>query len=132
MPFTCETSSDDSVRAMVAAAVDRLGGVDILVNCAAQPAATRPPKIAEIDDEVFWSDVNVKVVGYLRCIREVVPHMAAAGGGTVVNVSGYAARETGSTIGSIRNASVVALTKNLADELAPQGIRVIVVHPAGT
>jgi NAD(P)-dependent dehydrogenase (short-subunit alcohol dehydrogenase family) len=75
------------------------------------------------------ADINVKVLGYLRCIREVAPHMAQSGGGRIVNVSGLAARMTGSTIGSIRNVAVAALTKNLADELAPQRITLVVVHP---
>jgi NAD(P)-dependent dehydrogenase (short-subunit alcohol dehydrogenase family) len=58
--------------------------------------------------------VNVKVMGYLRCIREVAPHMRARGGGRIVNISGLASRSTGSTIGSIRNVAVAALAKNLA------------------
>lgn len=128
-----DTASDASVREMVGIAVAELGGVDILVNCAAQPGGQAPPpKLAEIDDDVFWPDVNVKVLGYIRCIREVVPHMAARGGGRIVNVSGLAARSTGSTVGSIRNVAVAAMTKNLADELAPQGITLVVVHPALT
>ena len=129
----CDTGSDDSVRAMVAGAVAELGGVDILVNCAAQPGGQAPPpRLADVNDDVFWPDVNVKVMGYLRCIREVVPGMAARGGGRIVNVSGLAARSTGSTVGSIRNVAVAAMTKNLADELAPQGITLVVVHPALT
>jgi NAD(P)-dependent dehydrogenase (short-subunit alcohol dehydrogenase family) len=133
VPITCDTGSDDAVRAMVAEAVGALGGVDILVNCAAQPGGQAPPpRLAEIDDEVFWPDVNVKVMGYLRCIREVAPHMVRRGGGRIVNISGLAARGTGSTVGSIRNVAVAAMTKNLAEELGPQGISVVVVHPALT
>jgi NAD(P)-dependent dehydrogenase (short-subunit alcohol dehydrogenase family) len=129
----CDTGSDESVRAMVERAVAELGGVDVLVNCAAQPGGqSAPPRLADIDDGVFWPDVNVKVMGYLRCIREVVPHMVARGGGRIVNVSGLAARSTGSTVGSIRNVAVAAMTKNLADELGPHGISVVVVHPALT
>ena len=130
LPIACDTASDDSVREMVARASAGLGGVDILVNCAAAPGGqARPPRLAEITDEHFWPDVNVKVMGYLRCIREVAPHMARRGGGRIVNVSGYAALRTGSTIGSMRNVAVAALTKNLADELGPLGISVNVVHP---
>jgi NAD(P)-dependent dehydrogenase (short-subunit alcohol dehydrogenase family) len=129
----CDTGSDESVREMVVRAVAELGGVDILVNCAAQPGGQAPPpRLAEVDDDVFWPDVNVKVMGYLRCIREVVPHMVARGGGRIVNVSGLAARSTGSTVGSIRNVAVAAMTKNLADELGPQGITLVVVPPALT
>jgi NAD(P)-dependent dehydrogenase (short-subunit alcohol dehydrogenase family) len=133
IPVPCDTGSDARVREMVERAVAELGGVDVLVNCAARPGGQAPPpKLSEIDDDVFWSDVNVKVMGYLRCIREVAPHMARRGGGRIVNVSGLAARSTGSTVGSIRNVAVAALTKNLAGELGPQGISVIVVHPALT
>jgi NAD(P)-dependent dehydrogenase (short-subunit alcohol dehydrogenase family) len=133
VPIVCDTGSDNAVQAMVAEAVRRLGGVDILVNCAAAPGGQAPPpKLAEIRDDVFWPDVNVKVMGYLRCIREVVPHMVGRGGGRIVNVSGLATRNTGSTVGSMRNVAVAAMTKNLAEELGPQGISVIVVHPAVT
>ena len=45
---------------------------------------------------------------------------------------GLAARSAGSTIGSIRNVAVAALTKNLADELGPSGINVTCVHPGLT
>ncbi|HEV2027552.1 MAG TPA: SDR family oxidoreductase [Candidatus Dormibacteraeota bacterium] len=131
--IAADTGSDASVNAMVASAVQVLGGVDILVNAAAQPGGQAPPpKRAEIDDEVAWPDLNVKVLGYLRCIREVAPHMAARGGGRIVNISGLAARSTGSTIGSIRNVAVAALTKNVADELAANHITAVVVHPATT
>jgi NAD(P)-dependent dehydrogenase (short-subunit alcohol dehydrogenase family) len=127
------TGVDASVKTGVAAAAAELGGLDILVNAAAKPGGQAPPpKLAQITDEVFWDDVNVKVLGYLRVAREAAPHMAANGWGRIINVSGLAARSTGSTIGSIRNVAVAALTKNLADELAPQGINVTVVHPGLT
>ena len=45
-----------------------LGGIDILVNCAAKPAGQAPPlSLPEVTTDAFWSDVNVKVLGYLRC-----------------------------------------------------------------
>lgn len=76
--------------------------------------------------------MNVKVLGYLRCAQAVAPLMAEAGWGRIVNISGLGARTTGSAIGSMRNVSVAALTKNLADELGPRGINVTVVHPGLT
>jgi NAD(P)-dependent dehydrogenase (short-subunit alcohol dehydrogenase family) len=128
-----DTSSDASVRTAVQAAVAGLGGVDILVNAAAKVAGqSAPPKLAEITDELFWDDVNVKVMGYLRTAREVAPYMIAEGWGRIINISGLAARQTGSAIGSIRNVAVAALSKNLADELGPRGINVTTVHPGLT
>ncbi len=128
-----DTTRDDSVRAMVQQVVAAFGRVDILVNCAAQPGGqSAPPKLGEITDDLFWTDVNTKVMGYLRCAREVAPQMAAQGWGRIVSISGLATRGTGSTIGSMRNAAVVAMSKNLADELGPSGINVTVVHPGTT
>ncbi len=128
-----DTGSDESVRAMVARTIEGLGGLDILVNAAARPGGqARPPKLAEITDEAFFDDINVKVMGYLRCAREAAPHMIARGWGRIINISGLAARQTGSIIGSMRNVAVAAMTKNLADELGPHGISVTVVHPGLT
>ena len=76
--------------------------------------------------------MNTKVMGYLRCAREVAPGMRSAGWGRIVNVSGLAARQTGNAVGSMRNIAVAALTKNLADELGPHGVQVNVVHPGLT
>jgi NAD(P)-dependent dehydrogenase (short-subunit alcohol dehydrogenase family) len=133
LPIVADTGQDASVRGMVQQAADAFGHLDILVNAAARPGGQAPPpKLAEITDDLFWSDVNVKVMGYLRCAREVAPHMIAQRWGRIICISGLAARSTGSTIGSIRNAGVVALARNLADELGPHGINVTVVHPGIT
>lgn len=133
VPISADTGSDASVKSMVEQVAKALGRIDILVNCAAQPGGQAPPpKLAEITDEAFYSDVNVKVMGYLRCAREVAPYMIGQGWGRIISISGLAARSTGSTIGSIRNVAVVAMSKNLADELGPKGINVTVVHPSLT
>jgi NAD(P)-dependent dehydrogenase (short-subunit alcohol dehydrogenase family) len=131
--IAADTGDDSAVKAMVAAVRAAFGRIDILVNCAAQPAGqAKPPTLAEITTEDLWADVNVKVMGYLRTAREVAGPMIAQGGGRIINISGLAARATGSIIGSIRNISVAALTKNLADELGPQGVTAVCVHPGLT
>ena len=101
--------------------------------CAAQPGGqSKPPALAEITNDDFWGDMNVKVLGYLRTAREVAPHMKKQGWGRIINLSGLAARTTGTIIGSIRNVGVAALSKNLAEELGPHGINVTCVHPGLT
>jgi NAD(P)-dependent dehydrogenase (short-subunit alcohol dehydrogenase family) len=131
--FVANTGDDQSVKKAVAEILAAFNRIDILVNCAAQPAGqAKPPSLAEITAEALWAEVNVKVMGYLRMAQAVVEPMARQGGGRIINISGLAARATGSTIGSIRNISVAALTKTLADELAPKRISVVCVHPGLT
>jgi NAD(P)-dependent dehydrogenase (short-subunit alcohol dehydrogenase family) len=128
-----DTGDTASVDAMVARAAQELGRIDILVNCAARPGGAPPrPGIEHLPDEGFLEEMNVKVLGYARCARAVVPYMKAHGWGRIINVSGLAARQTGNPIGSMRNVAVAALTKNLADELGRHGINVTCVHPGLT
>lgn len=127
-----DTASDSSVRRMVATVVAELGGADILVNCAARPNSGAVVGIDDFDEQDFNDHLNVKVLGYLRTARAVVPHMRERGWGRIINISGLAARNTGSITGSVRNVAVSAMTKNLADELGKEGINVTVVHPGMT
>ena len=124
-----DTTDDAAVRAMVEEVVGAWGGVDVLVNAAAQPAGGPVPALADLTDAEVQADFDTKVLGYLRCARAVAPHMTAQGRGRIVNISGLNARRTGSIAGGIRNVAVAALTANLADELGPSGVGVTVVHP---
>ncbi|HMO49483.1 MAG TPA: SDR family oxidoreductase [Rubrivivax sp.] len=129
-----DTASDEQVRRAVAQARDQLGGsIDILVNAAAEPAGhVKPPALTEITGSFFHAELDIKVMGYIRCAQAVVEGMRKSGWGRIVNVSGLAARQTGNAVGSMRNIAVAALTKNMADELGPAGINVTVVHPGLT
>lgn len=131
--YKVDTSDDAQVKSAVAAVVADFGRIDILVNCAAAAAGqSKPPNLLEITNDDFWGDMNVKVMGYLRTCREIAPIMKKNGWGRIVNVSGLAARNTGSIVGTMRNVSVVALTKNVADELAGTGVSAVCVHPGMT
>ena len=131
--FTADTSDDDSIRAMGRQVLDAFGKVDILINSAAAPGGQQPPpKLHQIDTANFDAELHTKVLGYIRCAREFAPSMQASGWGRIVNISGMAARQTGTILGSVRNVAVVAMSKNLADELGPHGINVNTVHPGTT
>ncbi len=133
IPAQVDTADTPSVRRMVERVVAQLGRVDILVNNAARPSLTPPkPGIENLEDESFTIEMNTKVLGYLRCAREVAPGMKASGWGRIINISGVAARQSGNAVGSMRNVAVAALTKNLADELGPFGINVTCVYPGFT
>ena len=129
-----DTTDDAQVGRAFAEAVQALGGgIDVLVNAAAEPAGyAAPPRLGEITGAFFQRELDTKVMGYIRCAREVAPHMRAQGWGRIVNISGLAARQTGNTVGSMRNVAGAAMSKNLADELGPAGINVTVVHPGLT
>ncbi|MBY8862111.1 SDR family oxidoreductase [Nocardia sp. CA2R105] len=128
-----DTGDDEQVRRLVDRTVAELGGVDILVNSAATPwSAGAATDLAGTDDDTVRREVEIKVLGYLRTARAVAPHLVAQGWGRIVNISGLGARQANSIAQTIRNVSVAALTKNLADELGPHGINVTVVHPGLT
>jgi NAD(P)-dependent dehydrogenase (short-subunit alcohol dehydrogenase family) len=105
---------------------------DILVNAAAQPNPGAVVGIDGFDAAEFAEQVNVKVLGYLRCVKAMVPLMRENHWGRIINVSGLAARSTGAITGTVRNVAVAALTENLADEVGRDGINVNVVHPGVT
>jgi NAD(P)-dependent dehydrogenase (short-subunit alcohol dehydrogenase family) len=133
LAIAADTSDDDSVRAMVARVVAGFGGVDILVNAAAQPASPGAARtVTSVADDDLRAEVETKVLGYLRCARAVAPHMIEQGWGRIINISGLAARQANGIVGSIRNVAVAAMTKNLADDLGPAGVNVTVVHPGLT
>ena len=128
-----DTGSDDSVRNLIVEAKSILGGIDILVNCAARPGGQNTvPTLAGVTTEEFNDHMNVKVMGYLRCAREVAPIMTEQGWGRIINISGMASRNTGTVVGSMRNVAVTAMTKNLAAELGKHGINATVIHPGMT
>jgi NAD(P)-dependent dehydrogenase (short-subunit alcohol dehydrogenase family) len=132
LAVAADTRDDEAVRAMVARVAGEFGGVDVLVNAAALPGRPGAVPTLERPDDDLRFEIETKVLGYLRCARAVAPHMVDQGWGRIVNVSGLAARQSGNAFGSIRNAAVVALTKNLADELGPAGVNVTAVHPGNT
>jgi len=131
--LAANTTDDAAVGAMADAVERDMGGAHILVNCAAEPAGQKAvPAPSEAQWASLASHMDTKVMGYLRCARALLPGMRRAGWGRIINVSGLGARRTGDVVGTIRNVAVVALAKNLADELAGTGIAVTTVHPGLT
>jgi NAD(P)-dependent dehydrogenase (short-subunit alcohol dehydrogenase family) len=133
LAMSADTKDDAAVRAMVADVARELGGVDILVNAAAEPGMPGSgARLASTTDDDLREQIETKVLGYLRAARAVAPLMIDQGWGRIISVSGLAARSATSLVGSVRNVAVAAMTKNLADELGPYGINVTVVHPGLT
>lgn len=130
---TVDTGQGESITSMVQAVASELGGVDILVNAAARPAGQAPaPTWDAVTEADLFDEVRVKVLGYLKVAQAVAPSMIERGWGRIINVSGLAARQAASVVGSIRNVAVAAMSKNLADALGQHGINVVTVHPGTT
>lgn len=133
VPIVADTGEEADVNRLVESAIERLGGVDILVNNAALPGGISPATTLEqIVDEQVLEDINIKVVGYLRTARALAPHLIGKGWGRIINIGGLAIHRTGRPVATLRNVGVAAITKNLADELGPKGINVTAVHPGAT
>ena len=104
--------------------------VDILVNNAG--SLVKRAKLLEFTDELFDQVVNLNVKSAWMITQAVAPSMLERGGGVVVNLSSIAARNgggPGATVYAAAKAMVATITKGLARELAPQGIRVNAVSP---
>ncbi|MDJ0850924.1 MAG: SDR family oxidoreductase [Myxococcota bacterium] len=124
-----DVSSADDVQAMVDRAVAAHGGLDVLVNNAGFSHHTCALwKLDEADyDRVFA--VNTKGV-FLGC-KAAIPLMKKAGGGVIVNTAsiGAVAPRPGVTVYNATKGAVMTMTRGLAAEVAPLGIRVNAVNP---
>ncbi|RLS80043.1 MAG: SDR family oxidoreductase [Planctomycetota bacterium] len=118
----------DSVQALLAAALGAGGGVDILVNCAGVNSSLPYLDIPD-DDFARVLDANLKST-HLGC-QIFGGHMAAHGGGAILNIGSVSADKPLSKVFaySAAKAAVVNYTKNVARELAPKGVRVNVLCP---
>lgn len=124
----CDVSDEASVKAMVAAAVDHMGGLDGLVNNAGLQKAG---PIAEMSVADWDALMGVNIRGVFLATREAIPHMKAAGGGSIVNTASLAGKRGGPGIGaySASKGGVIAFTTSTALELAREGIRANSVCP---
>lgn len=117
----------EEVAAMVQAATERFGGVDILVNSASLFQATPFPT----DDHSGWRLVTgIGIDGPYYCVNAVAPGMLARGEGTIVNIVDLSAFEPwpGFIAHSVSKAALMAMTRQWALELAP-AVRVNAVAP---
>jgi 3-oxoacyl-[acyl-carrier protein] reductase len=119
------------VEAMVAACIRTFGRLDVLVNNAGGSART-PLRIEDVTEEHFDRVMAWNVRSTFFCIKAALPHLRAAGGGSIINMGSIAGRggtELVSPQYSAAKAAVIGMTRNLARHLGPDGIRVNVIAP---
>jgi 3-oxoacyl-[acyl-carrier protein] reductase len=128
--FAADLTKPADVRTLADAVTSRFGGVDILVNNTGDLIERRP--LLEMSDELFRAVMEVNVMSTFFVTRAIAPGMVARKRGAIVNMSSLAAWDGGGPGAGAYAASkgaIVSLTKGLARELAPHGIRVNCVAP---
>jgi NAD(P)-dependent dehydrogenase (short-subunit alcohol dehydrogenase family) len=126
---SCDVGNRAAVAAMVADAVQRLGGLDVLVNNAGIGGPTKP--VHELDPADWDAVLRVNLTGAFDVARVAIPHLIAAGSGVILNMASAAGR-FGYPNRSPYSASkwaLIGLTKTLAMELGDYNIRVNAIAP---
>lgn len=129
LPLACHMGHNEEVEAVVSRTLEEFGRVDIVVNNAATNPAARPLIVGtpELFDKVYA--VNVRGPLHLACLAAA--WMADHGGGAIVNVISVGALRPGPTIGLYcsSKSALQALTRVMAQEWAPLGVRVNALAP---
>ncbi len=125
----CDVTKEEDVQRLIDSALDKFGAIDIMVNNAGLGGQT---DLVEMEDEQWFSVLDVTLNGTMRCTRAALRHMMANRAGVIVNnasVLGWRA-QAGQSHYAAAKAGVMALTRCTAIEAAPFGIRVNAVSPS--
>ncbi len=128
--LACDVTRKADCEAGLAAVLEAFGQIDILVNNA---GITQPLKIMDIRHENYDAVLDVNLLGTLNMSQAVIPHMRARKSGKLINMSSVSAQRGGGIFGgphyAAAKAGILGLTKAMARELAPDGIRANAICP---
>jgi NAD(P)-dependent dehydrogenase (short-subunit alcohol dehydrogenase family) len=129
-PFACHTGKTDQIEALVKAVITRFGRIDVLVNNAATNPHFGP--LLTADDSAFDKTFEVNTKGYFNMAKAVARHLVDRNApGSLIHVAsvmGLAAAPLQGIYGMTK-AAVISMTRTLAMELGPSGIRVNAIAP---
>jgi len=127
--LVCDVTETASIHRAVQAAIGTFGGIDILVsNAGTFPASVN---IEELSDELFEKTLDINLTGHLRLMRACIPYLRLGFDPTVIVMASKNVPAPGPGAGaySASKAALTQLARVAALELAPDGIRVNILHP---
>ncbi|RFC64399.1 SDR family oxidoreductase [Fulvimarina endophytica] len=128
--FACDVTDKTACASVASELKARWGRIDVLVNNA---GITQPLKLMEIEPQNYEAVLDVNLRGTLYMSQAVIPGMREVGSGSIVNLSSVSAQRGGGIFGgphySAAKAGILGLTKAMARELAPSGVRVNAICP---
>jgi 3-oxoacyl-[acyl-carrier protein] reductase len=126
--IAADVSAPGTAERLVAAAVDRFGGLDILVNNSGGPPFGH---FADFGDAAWQDAFDLLLLSVVRMVRAALPYLRAGGRGRVINIASTSVKEPipGLILSNSLRAGVAGLARTLADELAPDQITVNNVLP---
>ncbi|WP_299391808.1 SDR family NAD(P)-dependent oxidoreductase [Pelagibius sp.] len=126
----CDIAQPEAVEAAVGQAVERFGGLNVLYNNAGG-ATAHDGSLVDMPLEEFWRTISVDLYGSFLTGRFALPHIKASGGGSIINTTSIRAMKgtSGADAYSAAKGGIVALTKAMALQWGPQGIRVNAIAP---
>ena len=129
--FGVNVADEDGVASMMAATVERFGGIDVLYNNAGiSPGDDASVLDTSVDAWQRVQDVNTK--GVFLCCKHGIPHLLQRGGGSVINVASFVAilgAATSQISYTASKGAVLAMSKELGVQFARQGVRVNALCP---
>lgn len=125
--LTADAATRDGIETVFAAVDDRLGGIDMLVACAALGAQP----IHEMVEEDWRYVVETNLIGYLSCAKAAIERMERQGGGHLLLVGSISSeiKAPGESVYSATKAGIQAFAETLRKEIAEKNIKVSVVQP---
>lgn len=122
-----DIGQEQSIISMVQKVIEKWGRIDVLVNC----ACAFIMKGVEATFEEWMDILRINVAGTALCVKHVVPHMKRNGGGQIVNIASMSAliAEPNFLTYSTTKGALLSMTRGMALDLAPFGIRVNALSP---
>lgn len=127
--LVCDVGSKEDCERIVEETVRQLGGLDVLVNCAAWARPGTP--LVETSDELYRRTLDVCISSVFWTMRAAYPHLKAGGRGSVINFASNAGTEgmAGNAVYAAAKEAIRGLSRSLAREWGPDGIRVNMIRP---